>query len=479
MKKFENISLKNVCIFIVSTYISLSIAFYYIAGDVLNYSAPEVTKITKDAVTPMMEITDEIKISQTFISKSDILEQISLIFSTYGRINSGSVEIDINDVEGKKTLATSIIDMSILKDNKVLDIPFNEKIEGIKGKKLEVKITSNNSSENNAVTVWYDNKSNDNGELFINGQKTNGAIYFNYSGRDYISVGKYYFKAVIVLGCILVAYCLNLIRKKKRGIDSLGLRFFYSIKKYNFLLRQLVNRDFKTKYKRSVLGILWSFLNPLLTMIVQYIIFSTLFKSDIINFPVYLLTGIVMFNFFSEATSLSLGAIIGNAPLITKLYVPKYIFPISKVISSAVNLLLSLIPLIIVILITGIKIKISIILISFSILCLIVFCMGMSFILSSCMVFFRDTQFLWNVISMLWTYMTPIFYPESIIPDRFSFVLKLNPMYHFIRFSRTVISQGVSPEPKAYLYCIISALATFVIGAIIFKRTQDKFVLNI
>lgn len=479
MKKLKNISFEKGCLLVVITYAILTIAFYLIAGDTLNYSAQRVNKITTDAVTPMMEITNGTEISQTFVSQTDILDQVSLLFNTYGRVNKGTVKLDIEDIEDKKTLSTSFVDMSVLKDNKVLDIQLNEKIENVKGKKLDIKITVPNGSEKNTVTVWYDDKSNDNGELFINGEKTKGALYLNYSGRDSIYVGKYYFAVASILGCLLIGYCLSLVHKRKKGINSFGLRILDSIKRYNFLLRQLVNRDFKTKYKRSILGILWSFLNPLLTMIVQYIIFSTLFKSDIDNFPVYLLTGIVLFNFFSESTSLSLGAIIGNASLITKLYVPKYIFPISRVFSSAINLFLSLIPLIIVILLTGTKIKFSFILISFCFVCLIIFCIGMSFILSSCMVFFRDTQFLWNVISMLWVYMTPIFYPESIIPERFSFVLKLNPMYHFIRFGRTVIIQGVSPEPKAYLYCIIAALGTFIVGTIVFKKTQDKFVLNI
>jgi ABC-2 type transport system permease protein len=103
----------------------------------------------------------------------------------------------------------------------------------------------------------------------------------------------------------------------------------------------------------------------------------------------------------------------------------------------------------------------------------------MAFILSSAMVFFRDTQFLWNVVSLLWMYATPLFYPETIIPDKFSFILKINPMYHFIRFIRITILQGVSPEPIAYLYCIVFSLATLLIGALVFKKTQDKFVLNL
>ena len=249
--------------------------------------------------------------------------------------------------------------------------------------------------------------------------------------------------------------------------------------KYRFLIKQLVARDFKTKYKRSILGYLWSFLNPLLTMAVQYIVFSTLFRSDIKNFPVYLLTGIILFNFFSEAVGQGLISIVANAALITKVYVPKYIYPSTKVISCAINLLISIIPLLIVTILTGTRITLAIFLLPFVLLCLLVFCIGMSLALSSAMVFFRDTQYLWGIACLIWTYATPLFYPESIIPDRFQFILKVNPMYYFVRFARTILIDGISPDPTLYAYCILSAALALVIGSFIFKKAQDKFVLFI
>jgi len=254
---------------------------------------------------------------------------------------------------------------------------------------------------------------------------------------------------------------------------------YKNIKKYKFLLQQLIIRDFKTKYKRSVLGVLWSFLNPLLTLAVQFIVFSTIFKSDIPNFAMYLIIGIVFFNFFTESTSMGLISIVSNASLITKVYIPKYIFPVSKVLSSAINLLLSMIPLFIVALITGVRFTLAILLLPFSLLCTIIFCIGMSFILSTAMVYFRDTQFLWGVISMLWMYATPIFYPESILPKNLLILFKMNPMYHFIRFARAIILNGASPEFKAYLFCIIAAFVPFIIGTVIFKKAQNGFVLHL
>ena len=276
---------------------------------------------------------------------------------------------------------------------------------------------------------------------------------------------------------MLALYGWRLCRMEKKGRTCLGLKLIHAFSRYRFLIQQLVSRDFKTKYKRSVLGIVWSFLNPLLTMLVQYVVFSTIFKSDIPNFPVYLLTGIVLFNFFSEACSMGITSILGNASLITKVYVPKYIYPVTRVLSSGINMLFSLVPLLLMIFLTKTALTPAILLLPFALACLICFCTGMVLVLSAAMVFFRDTQFLWNVLSMIWMYATPIFYPESIIPARFLTIYKLNPLYHFIRFARTVIMDGVSPEPKAYLICFVFAVGSLIIGGLIFRKAQDKFVL--
>ena len=214
-------------------------------------------------------------------------------------------------------------------------------------------------------------------------------------------------------------------------------------------------------------------------MSVQYVVFSTIFKADIENYPVYLLAGIVLFNFFSEATNVSIGAIVGNASLITKVYVPKYIYPVSKVLSASINLLISMFPLLIMCLVTGVSITKAFLVLPFVIACLLLFCIGIGFILSSLMVFFRDIQFIWSVFSLVWMYATPVFYPESILPEGFSAILKVNPMYYFIKFFRIVLIEGVVPEPRMFVYCIISTIVPLVLGSVLFKKTQDKFVFYI
>ena len=212
-------------------------------------------------------------------------------------------------------------------------------------------------------------------------------------------------------------------------------------------------------------------------MIVQYIVFSNLFRFDIPYYPVYLLSGIVVFNYFSEACGMALSSIIGNATLITKVYVPKYIYPLTRILSSLVNLLISMIPLFIVTVFSGLYPTKAYLLIPFILVCLAMFCLGLGMLLSAAMVFFRDIQFLWGVLTMIWMYLTPIFYPESILPDEVAWVLKFNPLYYFIGFLRSCVIDGVSPEPVVYVQCFLIALGVLAVGAWVFKKSQDKFVL--
>ncbi|WP_433747685.1 ABC transporter permease [Paenibacillus amylolyticus] len=245
---------------------------------------------------------------------------------------------------------------------------------------------------------------------------------------------------------------------------------------YGFLLSQLVERDFKNKYRRSALGVLWSLFNPLLIMSVQFMVFSTIFRFDIPNYAVYLLSGIVMFNYMSEATSQSMTCIIQNSSLINKVYVPKYIYPFSRVLSSGVNFLFSLLALYIVIIFSGMDITYHHVALLYGFVCMFLFTYGVSLFLASVMVFFRDTQFLYGVILTVWTYLTPIFYPESILPSYITSVIEFNPMYHFIRFVRVIILNNGFPDPRAWLLCAVFSGISLLIGAFVFRKTQNKFI---
>ena len=285
-------------------------------------------------------------------------------------------------------------------------------------------------------------------------------------------------------------YGIRMVKREKNGQTTLGAEFIQTIAKYEFLMEQLISRDFKIKYKRSVLGIFWSFLNPLLMMIVQYVVFSLLLgvrDGAIPHYAIYLLCGIVMFNGFNDSCNQAMRAITSNASLITKVYVPKYIYPVTKVLSSSINLVLSMVPLILVTLVygmfNGLYIHWSILLLPLALIFLITFTVGMGFLLSSLMVFFHDVEFLWGVISTMWMYATPIIYSTSLLEKHgaewLARLMKLNPMYHYVTFLRTLIIDGASPAFSEYLVCGLFALGMLAIGGYVFHRTQDQFVLYI
>lgn len=252
----------------------------------------------------------------------------------------------------------------------------------------------------------------------------------------------------------------------------------YSLQKYKFLLHQLISRDFKVKYKRSVLGILWSLLYPVLTMTVMALVFSNVFKFSTpgVNYLVYLLTGLVMFNYFSEASNLSMSSVVANFALINKIYIPKYIFPLSKCLFVGINFLLTLIPLYAIILITGTPLNIFHLLLPYAFVCLFIFTLGMGLILASVSVFLRDMFYIYGIIMTLWMYLTPIMYDINLISIKYQRIFKLNPLYHYINFARRIILYGEVPTPFTFAVCAGSALLTLLIGIIVFKKTQDKFI---
>lgn len=256
-----------------------------------------------------------------------------------------------------------------------------------------------------------------------------------------------------------------------------NLKYIY--KKYSFLLFQLVSRDFKVKYKRSVLGVVWSLLYPLLTMSVMALVFSQMFKmgtNDGVSYLVYLMTGLVMFNYFSEASNLAMSSVVANFSLINKVYIPKYIFPLSKCLFVGINFLLTLIPLYGVIFFTGTGVNLHHLLLPFPIICLFLFTLGIGFVLATVSVFLRDMFYIYGVMLTLWTYLTPIMYNVSIIPDKFLVFLKLNPMYWYIYFARDLILYNQTPGIHVWFYCLGSALLFLVIGVFVFKKNQDKFI---
>ncbi len=252
-----------------------------------------------------------------------------------------------------------------------------------------------------------------------------------------------------------------------------------SLFRYTFLLEQLIRRNFNTKYRQSVLGVLWSFLNPLLTMAVQYIVFSTVFQSSIDHFPVYLLTGIILFGFFNECASLGMDSIVLNGPLITKVAMPKVVFPLSRSLSSLISLVISLLPLLLAMLLSGTPFTWALAGVPAVIALLFAFVLGMTLMLCTLNVFFRDTRFLWSVASLLWTYATPIFYPIDIIPAAWQGIFRLNPMFQFIDALRTIVIGGQWPTLAAWGMCLLCAALPLAVGCLVFRRYEDRFVFHL
>jgi len=483
----KRINTKHILPLVMACYLVLAMGFYLIAGEQLRFRDEKTDMLTP--LLPMGEITQETVIRQRIVADGDELLGVTLRLSTYDRSNTAKLTASLLDENGTALLVEDV-DAAQIGDNADHEIAFSSPVQVKPGQILYLQLTSEDGTAGDAVTAWWGNALStarvevpqeiaEEDLVTVNGVAQSGKLCYRMHERTYLWVGQVYWYLVGVLGILLLGYTAYLLDAMRKGKNNLPLRLLAAFQRYGFLMRQLIARDFKTKYKRSVLGVLWSFLNPLLTMLVQYMVFSTIFKSDIPNFALYLLTGIVCFNFFNEACTMSLQSIVGNASLITKVYVPKYIYPVSRVFSSTINLLLSMIPLLAVMLLTGTPVRPAILLLPFGLFCLVALCIGMGFALSTLMVFFRDTQFLWGVVSMLWMYATPIFYPESIIPAVLMPLYKCNPLYHIIRFLRIVLIDGISPEPKAYLFCLIVSLVPLVIGAVIFKKNQDKFVLNL
>lgn len=242
-------------------------------------------------------------------------------------------------------------------------------------------------------------------------------------------------------------------------------------------MSELVIRDLKVKYRRSFLGYLWSLLNPLMMMCVMSLVFSNVFRYDIPNFPLYLICGQTLFTFFNESTNMAMRSILDNGALLRKVYVPKFIFPISRILSSFVTMSFSLVAILIVMIFTRTPFSFTMLLIVVPLGCLFVFCCGMGMILASLSVRFRDVTHLYSVVTLAWMYGTPIFYPIEGVSAQIAAVIRLNPLYHFINFFRNLVIYNNIPGPNTWFACIASALLMLAVGLVVFNRMQKDFIL--
>ena len=256
----------------------------------------------------------------------------------------------------------------------------------------------------------------------------------------------------------------------------------YSIKNFiahKFLLRELVIKGIKLKYRRSYLGILWSLLEPVLMTIVLTVIFGTLFNNNNPLFPLHILSGRLLYSFFSGATNMSLRAIRSNASMIKKVYVPKYLYVLSSIIFNYLIFLISLIVLFGLALILKVYPTWNLLLVWIPLGLLFLLAFGVGMILATVGVFFRDMEYLWGVVMTIIMYASAIFYyPEKILSSAYWWILKFNPLYQIIdMFRRCIMGQAITGF--SIVYATGFTFLTIVFGCALFIKKQDRFILYI
>jgi ABC-2 type transport system permease protein len=249
--------------------------------------------------------------------------------------------------------------------------------------------------------------------------------------------------------------------------------------KYRDLIYQFTSRTLKARYKRSVLGVVWTMLNPLLMMVVLTLVFSSYFKSNIEHYPVYVLSGLMAWNFFSATTQAAMGEMVWSGALLNRIYVPKSVFAFSAIATGLINLGISLVPLLIIALILGVKIQLPILVLPLSVLLLAMFALGVGLILSAAAVFFADMLPVYEVVVTIWFYATPIIYPTSIIPERWLWLFKLNPLMHLIQIFRDPLFTGTVPGWHVWAIAAGYAVLTFILGGFIFTARANEYAYRI
>ena len=249
--------------------------------------------------------------------------------------------------------------------------------------------------------------------------------------------------------------------------------------KFQPLLSELVARDIKIKYRRSVLGVLWTLLNPLCMMIILSIVFSSIFKFDVENFPLYVLSGQVIFNFFNDSTTSSMSAIISSASLIKKVYVPKYLFVLSRVMSSFINLMASFTALLLVMVATRAELHWTVFLSVIPLAMVVLFSFGVGMFLAAITVRFRDVIHLYSVFTTGLLYLTPVIYPMAALPDVVKTIVMINPLTNYLLMFRDVMFNNTLPSVFSVLLGIAEAALALALGRYVFYKNQDEFILNL
>ena len=261
-------------------------------------------------------------------------------------------------------------------------------------------------------------------------------------------------------------------------MSEIQIKGLNDFNKYKSLLSELVRKDVKIKYRNSVLGVLWSFLDPLLRMIVMTIIFSTLFHR-VHNYPVYYLSGQLIYSLFVGGSNGAMRSMVSSASIWKSIYVPKYLYALSSVLSNFVTFALSLIVLVGIMFVLKVEFTVYIIFASIPILITLVLTFGVGLIIGTLNIFFRDVEHLYSVFTLLLMYSLPIFYPEDIVPESFRFIQTYNPLFYLLRCNRDCFLYGQLYSVNDLIFPSIAAVISLAIGFLLIKKYQDKFILYV
>lgn len=249
-----------------------------------------------------------------------------------------------------------------------------------------------------------------------------------------------------------------------------------NIKKQRFLFEELVKRDFKQKYKRTVLGMGWSILSPLMTLLVLSCVFGSYFGRSVSHFVIYVFCGNLIFAYFRESTSQGMGALLQNAHIFTKINVPKYIFVLTKNTSSLTNFALTLIVFFLFVLCEpGLAMTWKYVFLPYPIICLVLFNVGVGMFLSAIYVFFRDMRYLYDIFTMLLMYVSAIFYPIDIVPAAIRMIFYANPVYCYIEYVRDIILYARIPSVEFHFLCAFYAIGALCLGIWVYRKYNYQF----
>ncbi|MEN4010844.1 MAG: ABC transporter permease [Chloroflexota bacterium] len=245
--------------------------------------------------------------------------------------------------------------------------------------------------------------------------------------------------------------------------------------RYRDLIRFLVRRDVTARYKRSVLGIAWTMLNPLGMMIILSIVFSEVFRVTIEGYPAYVLSALIAWTFFSQTSSSAINALVWGGDLLQRIYIPRSTFAISAIGTGLVNLLLSMVPLLAVTLAIGIPLHATLLLSPLAMILLAMFSLGVGLLISTIGIYFADVVEMYQIILTAWFYVTPIIYPLDILPQNVEAALQFNPTVHLIGLFRDLVFYGIIPPAQNWLVCLAISAGTLLVGWLVFTGKSDEF----